>query len=87
VVGVIQPLLAASMVFSGALRGAGDTRFPMVVTAAAIWLVRLPLAYLFALVLGGGLLGAWAAMALDMVMRGVLNFLRFRAGRWKTLQV
>jgi MATE family multidrug resistance protein len=87
VVGVIQPILAASMVFSGALRGAGDTRFPMVVTAAAIWLVRLPLAYLFALVLDGGLLGAWAAMALDMVMRGVLNFLRFRAGRWKTLQV
>jgi MATE family multidrug resistance protein len=87
VVGFIQPLLAASMVFSGALRGAGDTRFPMVVTASAIWLVRLPLAYLFALVLSGGLLGAWAAMALDMTMRGVLNFLRFRAGRWKTLQV
>jgi MATE family multidrug resistance protein len=87
VVGLIQPVLAASMVFSGALRGAGDTRFPMVVTAAAIWLVRLPLGYLFGLVLGGGLLGAWAAMALDMVMRGVLNFLRFRGGRWKTLQV
>jgi MATE family multidrug resistance protein len=87
VVGLIQPMLAASMIFSGALRGAGDTRFPMVVTGGAIWVVRLPLAYLFALVLGGGLVGAWAAMALDMVLRGVLNFFRFRAGRWKTLQV
>jgi multidrug resistance protein, MATE family len=87
VVGLIQPMLAASMIFSGALRGAGDTRFPMVVTATAIWAVRLPLAYLFALVLGGGLLGAWTAMAIDMVLRGVLNFLRFRTGRWKFLQV
>jgi MATE family multidrug resistance protein len=87
VVGIIQPLLAASMIFSGALRGAGDTRFPMFVTGGGIWLLRLPLAYLFALVLGGGLAGAWTAMALDMALRGALNFLRFRAGRWKTLQV
>jgi MATE family multidrug resistance protein len=87
VVGLIQPLLAASMIFAGALRGAGDTRYPMVITGGSIWLVRLPLAYLFTLVLGGGLLGAWAAMAIDMALRGVLNFLRFRAGHWKTLQV
>ncbi len=87
VVGLIQPLLAASMIFSGALRGAGDTRYPMLVTGGAIWLVRLPLAYLFALILDGGLLGAWTAMAIDMVLRGLLNFRRFRAGRWKTLQV
>jgi MATE family multidrug resistance protein len=87
VVGLIQPLLAASMIFAGALRGAGDTRYPMVVTGGAIWFVRLPLAYLFALILGGGLLGAWAAMTIDMVLRGVLNFLRFRSGSWKTLQV
>jgi MATE family multidrug resistance protein len=87
VVGLIQPLLAASMVFAGALRGAGDTRYPMIVTGGAIWLVRLPLAYLFALVLDAGLAGAWTAMALDMVLRGILNFLRFRSGRWKTLQI
>jgi MATE family multidrug resistance protein len=87
VVGLIQPLLAAAMIFAGALRGAGDTRYPMIITGGAIWFVRLPLAYLFTLILGGGLLGAWAAMAIDMALRGVLNFLRFRAGRWKTLQI
>ena len=86
-VGVIQPLLAAAMVFPGALRGAGDTRFPMVVTGAAIWLIRLPLAYLFAIVLGWGLPGAWGALALDLCMRGLLNFLRFRGGRWKAVEV
>ena len=87
VVGFIQPLLAAAMIFPGGLRGAGDTRFPMVITGASIWLIRLPLAYLFALVLNWGLPGAWAAMAVDMSVRGIINFLRFRGGRWKTIEV
>ena len=86
-VGLIQPLLAATMIFAGGLRGAGDTRFPMFINGGAIWLIRLPLAYLLALVLGWGLPGAWAALALDMSLRGVLNFLRFRSGRWKTIKV
>lgn len=86
-VGLIQPLLAANMIFAGALRGAGDTRWPMIVTGGSIWLMRLPLAYLFALVFGWGLLGAWGALALDLSLRGGLNFLRFRSGRWKTITV
>jgi MATE family multidrug resistance protein len=86
-VGLIQPVLAATMVFPGGLRGAGDTRFPMIVTGSSIWLVRLPLAYLLAIVLDWGLTGAWAALALDLCMRGLINFLRFRGGRWKSVKV
>ncbi len=86
-VGLVQPLLAASMVFAGGLRGAGDTRFPMVMTASTIWFIRLPLGYLFALVFGWGLAGAWAAMALDMSIRGIGNYLRWRSGRWKGIEV
>ena len=87
VMGVAQPFLAAAMIFAGALRGAGDTRFPMVITAGAIWLIRLPLAYVLGVTLGWGLVGAWTAMSLDMVMRGTFNFWRFRGGRWKTMVV
>lgn len=87
VMGFVQPMLAASMIFAGALRGAGDTRWPMIITAGCIWLVRLPLAYLFAIVFGWGLVGAWTAMSLDMVLRGTFNFLRFRGGSWKMMQV
>jgi len=86
-VGLIQPLLAASMIYAGGLRGAGDPRWPMIITGGSIWLVRLPLAYLFALVLDWGLAGAWSALALDLSLRGLLNFLRFRGGRWKTVKV
>ncbi len=87
VMGVAQPFLAAAMIFAGGLRGAGDTRFPMIITAAAIWLIRLPLAYVLGVTLGWGLVGAWTAMSLDMVMRGIFNFWRFRSGRWKAITV
>jgi Na+-driven multidrug efflux pump len=87
VMGLVQPFLAGAMIFAGGLRGAGDTRFPMVITAGAIWLIRLPLAYVLGVMLGWGLVGAWTAMSLDMIVRGTLNFWRFRGGRWKTIAV
>jgi putative MATE family efflux protein len=87
VVGLAQPILAAAMIFPGGLRGAGDTRYPMMINGASIWLIRLPLAYLLALSLDWGLGGAWVAMALDFALRASLNFLRFRGGRWKSVEV
>jgi putative MATE family efflux protein len=86
-VGLIQPLLAANMVFGGALRGAGDTRYPMLITGLGIYLARLPLAYTLAHVLGWGLPGAWGALIVDFTLRGVFNFLRYRGGRWKSVKV
>jgi putative MATE family efflux protein len=87
IVGFIQPLLAAAMVFPGNLRGAGDTRFPMVVTGASIWGIRVPAAILLGLALGVGLPGAWLGMASDLTVRGIAYFLRFRSGRWKLMKV
>ena len=87
IVGFVQPMLAASMVFPGNLRGAGDTRFPMYVTSASIWIIRVPLAMVLGLALGLGLNGAWLAMAIDLCARGMLFFVRFRSGRWKQAQV
>ena len=50
-------------------------------------MIALPVAYLLALSLGWGLVGAWSAMALDFSLRGTVNFLRYRSGRWKTIKV
>lgn len=86
-VGLIQPLLAANMIFGGALRGAGDTRYPMLVTGLGIYLARLPLAYALAHVVGWGLPGAWGAILLDFTLRGMFNYLRFRGGRWRQVRV
>lgn len=86
-VGFIQPFLAGTMVFAGNLRGAGDTRFPMYVTGASVWSIRVPVASLLTFALGMGLSGAWLGMCMDQMVRGTIFFLRFRGGRWKLAEV
>lgn len=86
-IGLVQPFLAAMMVFAGALRGAGETLAPMLINGGCVWLLRVPLALLFTRVMGWGLIGAWLAMALDITIRGILLAARFRRGKWKNITV
>jgi putative MATE family efflux protein len=86
-VALFQPMLAVSIVYIGALRGAGDTKFPLVITVLGLVLVRLPLAYVFGVVLGGGLWAAWLAMCGDFVLRALLAGVRFARGKWISLKV
>ena len=79
--------LCTLMILGGCLRGAGDTRTPMVVTAVGTFFFRVPITYLFAITLGGGLRGLWLATAVDWSMRALVMFALYRRGRWKTVQV
>ena len=83
IVAISEPPLALNMVLAGGMRGASDTRFPMYVTIAGSWFIRLPLAYFLAYPAGLGLLGAWVAMTVDISIRGIIIFFRFRSGKWK----
>jgi putative MATE family efflux protein len=82
-----EPFMALSLILGGGLQGAGDTRGTMRLVIFSMWLIRLPLAFLFALVLGYGAVGAWAAMITSMTIQGTLMARRFHQGRWKHLQV
>lgn len=94
-----MPSLACTIVFTNALRGAGDTRVPVLFTWMGFFLVRIPLAYFLTLPqvdmgslgvwpgCGLGLFGAWLAMFVDLQMRGVLFFWRFASGAWKGMRV
>jgi len=94
-----MPGLASAIVFSCALRGAGDTRVPVLFTWTGFFVVRLPLAYYLALpevdlgplgVVTGcnlGLLGAWWAMLADLWVRGVFFMHRFARGPWQKQRV
>ena len=87
-VALAQPALASTNIFAAALRGAGDTRVPVLITWFGFFGVRIPLAYLLmSPELGLGLVGAWTAMFIDLYVRGVLIFGRFASGRWKRLRV
>ncbi len=87
VVGIGQPAQAAIFALGGALRGAGDTRYTLVVTVVNWFLIRLPLAYVLAFGLGLGLTGIWLGVTVDYFLRAVLLALRFRSGAWARVSV
>lgn len=77
-----QPTLALNYVMGGALRGAGDTKWPMYVTTVGIWLVRLPLVYLFITVWKYPITVAWWITATDFLVRSGILWWRFETGKW-----
>lgn len=83
IVSVSEPFFALSIIYTGALRGARDVRFPMVVGLVAMWGVRIPLAPLLVFGFKLGLAGVWIAMAADLILRGILCTLRWRGVRWE----
>lgn len=84
---LVQPLLVASIVYIASLRGAGDTRFPLLITIVGVLLIRLPLGYYFGIVCEGGLLGAWIGMFADIAWRAVASAIRYAKGAWVRTRV
>jgi putative MATE family efflux protein len=94
-----MPALAPVIIFTAALRGAGDTRVPVLFTWIGFFAVRIPLAYLltkssvplgpFGVIPGAGLglFGAWLAMFADLFIRGAFFLARFVRGRWQSQKV
>ncbi|MFK7818549.1 MAG: MATE family efflux transporter [Planctomycetaceae bacterium] len=75
-----------AIVFSSAVRGAGDTRFPMLVSLIGCWCIMvLPTAIMNHY--GGNLLGSWAACTAYIVAIGFTMLYRFQTGKWKSMKV
>jgi Na+-driven multidrug efflux pump len=100
IVGAAMPALAVVSIVGGALRGAGDTRWPLVITLFGLILVRIPLTQFLAhdyvhvplldATLAGlnlGVAGAWYAMVIDASVRCLLILYRFFHGGWKRIEV
>jgi Na+-driven multidrug efflux pump len=82
-----QPLYALGMVVASALRGGGDTRFPMWSAVVGGWLFMIPAAWLMGVHLGWGPRAVWLVQALNYAVFAGLLTSRFRAGRWKDIRV
>ena len=78
---------AVQIVAGGALRGAGDTRWPFLMQTSLAWALRLPLVWLFAYVLGGGVVGAWYAEFVFIAALAVALVQRFRSGAWAGVRI
>ena len=82
-----QPFLALIMVFSGGLRGAGDTMTPLKYTVIHGWFIRLPLAYILAFLLGFQTTGLWWAMTVSTITQGLATWWYFNQGRWQQIRI
>ncbi|MBQ8563907.1 MAG: MATE family efflux transporter [Firmicutes bacterium] len=67
-----------------ALKGAGDTSFVMLVAVGSMWTFRIGCGYLFAKILGFGVLGVWYAMFIDWVVRTAFFVVRYRGDKWES---
>lgn len=77
----------SQVVISGCLRGAGDTKFVAFTSFLSIGVVRPTLTWLLCFPLGLGLQGAWYALLIDQSMRFLINFERFKSGKWTKFDV
>lgn len=95
IVGISEIPLGWLFVLSGALRGAGDTKSPMYVTAVSKLLFRILPAYLlgFGFTIGSfhfeglGVIAAWIAMSLETFTTAGLFWWVFKRGKWKHVKV
>jgi Na+-driven multidrug efflux pump len=80
-------IMAASIILSFALNGAGDTKKPMYATLVSMVLIQIPLAWLLPHVFGMGITGIWIAVITGIVVQAVLLGYMFRKGNWKTVAI
>ena len=79
---VIQPFQSSFQIYSGSLRGAGDSLYPALSMAIGILGIRPLLSYILVHAMGWGLPGAWLALTFDQVGRFLFILIRYRRGKW-----
>lgn len=82
-----QPFITLNNIYGGALRGAGDTRSPMVVSLVGVFFFRITAVYLLAIVLQLGLAGVWIGTAIDWAGRTAVMYYMYKRGRWKRMKI
>lgn len=79
----LQPFKAANMTLTAALRASGDSKFPAIVGSTMMWTCGLGTALLLGFGLKLGLAGIWLGMAADEFYRSIVNYIRWRGGKWQ----
>ena len=82
----VLPMLAVEFCIGGALRGAGDTRFPLLNVLAGLFVVRFGLAWLLSRA-GFSIEWIYATLVADYSVKSALLLWRFRSGRWTHARV
>ena len=84
---VFQIFDGINIITEGALRGAGDTRWPFLVHLITGWGVFIPLAWTLGVLLDGGLAGAWLGGLASLMLSAGIMLWRFASGAWRSLSI
>ncbi len=85
ILSVIQPLMAIEFAIGGALRGAGDTKYPLFVTFSGMILGRLSVGFIVR-ALGGPVEATYAVIIGDYAIKATLLILRYRKLDWREIE-
>lgn len=85
-VAFLQPFQSSQFIIAGGLRGAGDTKATALFTFITVLIIR-PVFAILLIALGLDLYGAWAAMAIDQLIRSGLVLWRYNSGKWKLIKL
>lgn len=75
------------IIFSDAIKGAGDTRFQMVTASLCSWLVFVPGAYVCVYVLHTPLAYVWGWACVYVCLLALIFWRRFRSGKWRAIDI
>ncbi len=78
---------AANLIVSGALKGAGDSRFVMLYSSIGAWCVLVPVQWAMVRWFNAGILASWAWLTIYIMLLSSGFLLRFRSGAWKSIEV
>lgn len=79
---VSEPFMAWSVILSGGLNGAGDTKSVLLRIGLSVWMIRIPLCYLFVIVLGLGPVSVWWTMNSSQFIQALLITKRYFGKNW-----
>ncbi len=79
---ISEPFMAWGIILSGGLNGAGDTKNVLLRVALSVWLVRIPLSYIFVVLFGFGAVSVWWSMNISQFVQAFLISKRYFSREW-----
>ena len=76
-----------NLIYVGALKGAGDVKFPVFYGIFSMWGIMVLLSWFLGIQLHWGIIGCWLGIGTDETTRGIVMLFRWKRKRWQTKSI
>ena len=84
---VIVLFQISQVIFGGSLRGAGDVKYTLFSSLLSVTFIRTAVTWLLTSIIPLGIAGIWIGILSDQFSRFILLSIRFKQGKWTSLQI